>query len=108
MEKEIEIKLKINFPEYEDVKAAIKECKRKFESGDYEYTSDVTYEFILVTLPHGFYRIYSSDDVNFDISFDEMEGGYLSTWKKFKLNKKSYQELIEYATEKIRTSVKVW
>lgn len=108
MKKEIVIKFEVEFPKYEDMKAAIKECKRRWNKDDFQYTSDITYTYLLTTFPGGHFRIYAGEDTNFKPTFDEMHGGYLFTDKKFELNKKAYQELINYATEKIRNSVNVW
>lgn len=108
MVKEIEIKLNIEFPEYKDLKAAIDECKRKWDKNDFEYDSEATYKHTLCTFPSGSYRIYSSEDVNFKISFDEMQGRFVNTFKTFDLNKKGYEELIEYAIEKINRAIREW
>lgn len=108
IEKNIVINLNITFPEYEDIKAAIKECKRKWDQDDFQYTSEVTYSHILVDFPGGFFRIYSSEDVNFKLAFDDMRGGYVHGYKSFNLNKKGYQELIDYATDEIQRAFKVW
>lgn len=102
MEKEIVIKLNIEFPEYEELKAAIRECKAKWDRDDFTYSSEVTYNHLIMRFPGGFYRIYAGEDTDFKPTFDEMHGGYLFTDKKFALSKKGYQELVEYATEEIR------
>lgn len=109
MFKEITIKLNIEFPEYEDMKSAIKECKRKWDKDDFTYTSEVTYEHSLCRFPNGFFRIYASDDTNFKPTFDIMIGGYLyGSGKKFELNKNGYKELVEYATEQIQRALSTY
>lgn len=108
MQKEFNIKLIIDFPEYEDLKAEIKECKRKWKEDDFMYINDVTYTHTLVTFPSGSYRIYSGEDNDFKLSFDEMEGRYLSSCKSFNLNKKGYKEFINYAINEINSMIRVW
>lgn len=108
MTKEITIKLNIEFPEYEDMKSSIKECKRKWDKDDFTYTSEVTYDHSLCSFPGGYFRIYASEDTNFEPSFDNMQGGYLHSHKKFLLNKNSYKELVEYATEQISRALRAW
>lgn len=108
MIKEIEIKLNIEFPEYEELKAAIKECERKWKKDDFIYDSEVTYKHLLALFPGGYFRIYSSDDVDYKLSFDEMHEGYLFNNKLFPLTKKGYKELIEYAINVISRGYKAW
>ena len=108
MVKEIEIKLNIDFPEYDEMKADIKECERKWKKDDFTYNSEVTYDHILCWFPGGSYRIYAGEDTHYKPTFDEMHGRYLHTDKKFELNKKGYKELVAYATDKIRRSIQAW
>lgn len=108
MLKELEIKLNIEFPEYEELKAAIKECERIWKKDDFVYDSEVTYKYSLAQFPGGHFRIYSSEDVHYKLSFDEMRSGYLHSYKIFPLTKKGYKELIEYATDVISRSYKAW
>lgn len=108
MVKEININLNITFPEYEDLKASIKECKRRWDKDDFNYTSEVTYTHLLLGFPGGYFRIYSSEDVNFKISFDEMHGRYVHTYKTFELNKNGYKEMVEYSTNEIQRAFKIW
>lgn len=107
MVEEITIKLNIEFPEYEDMKSEIKECKRKWDEDDFTYTNEVTYNHLLCNFPGGYFRIYASDDTGFKPTFDDMRGGYLHSGKKFELNKKGYAELFVYAMYRINGALRV-
>lgn len=107
MKKEFVIKLDVDFPEYQEMKAAIKECKRKWDKDDFQYVSEVTYTHLLVKFPGGYFRIYASEDTHFKPSFDDMRGGYIHSYKTFDFNKQGYKELIAYATDKISRGYKV-
>lgn len=108
MKKEMTINVEIKFPEYEDMKEAIKECKRKWDKDDFQYSSDITYINRLIDFPGGCFRIYASEDTGFKPTFDEIHGRYLYRDKKFDLNKKGYRELIEYAMSQIQNVIKPW
>lgn len=108
MTKEIDIKLNIVFPEYEEMKTDIKECKYIWDKNEFEYDSDVTYSHILAVFPGGYFRIYASEDTHFKPAFDDMRGGYVVSWKIFDLSKQGYKELIKYATNEIRNGYKAW
>lgn len=53
MVKRVDITLNIEFPEYKDMKAAIKECKRRWDKDDYCYASEITYDHLLCRFPGG-------------------------------------------------------
>lgn len=107
MKKEITINLEIDFPEYKDLKAAIKECKRKWDTRDFTYENEVVYKHTLVLFPGGYFRIYASDDTHFQPTFDEMHEGYLFADKKFELSKEGYNQLVDYAMSKINGMCRV-
>ena len=108
MVKEIAIKINIDFPEYEDLKLAIMECKRRWDNNEFKYISEVTYNHILCWFPGGSFRIYAGEDTHYKPTLDEMHGIYLHTDKKFELNKKGYKELVEYAIDMIKRSIQAW
>lgn len=107
MKKEITINLEIDFPEYKDLKAAIKECKRKWDTRDFTYKNEVVYKHTLVNFPGGYFRIYASYDTRFQLTFDEMHEGRLFADKNFELSKEGYSQLVDYAMSEISKACKV-